>query len=131
MEVKVTPKGNLYTVKDGVVTMELTQGMQCTFDERDLPLVENHKWHYHLNGKRKYGYAETAWPGNEGTKKIVKMHRLIVSEHLGKHLSHAVLDDIDHKDHNTLNNCYGNIWEAGKKGNAKNRNPKKSRKRYS
>lgn len=64
-------------------------------DEQDVTLVSQYKWHL-LKG----GYAATSIGGRKN-KKMIYMHRLIISAKDGEF--------VDHLDHNKLNNIRSNL----------------------
>lgn len=79
------------------------------YDDEDHELVKNHKWsaNYH-------GYAQTAWRKPDGTRTIMLMHRLIMGE------TNPEIE-IDHKNHNGLDNRRQNLRRCSKAQNGMNR----------
>jgi len=71
----------------------LTKGYQAIIDDEDYSLVSKYKWHAVNVGGRIYAQA-TIWKNNSNRK--IYMHRLITTAPEGK--------DVDHANHNTLDN---------------------------
>lgn len=96
-------KINKYTIKDGIVTMELTQGKSVIFDVEDLPKVLAVGCWYYANG-----YAiHSINPG------AIRMHRVIMGTPDGM--------ETDHINGNRLDNRRTNLRVCTHAENLKNR----------
>ena len=83
-------------IDDYTYGIPLTKGYVALIDKEDYDKVKNYGWHVTYNKHTNSFYAQT-----EINKKGIKMHRLILNATEGL--------NIDHKDHNTLNNRKSNI----------------------
>ena len=81
--------------------IELTQGRFALVDDEDYPRLIQYKWYYNN------GYAKTWYKG-----KRIRMHRLITNA------SRRV--QVDHRDHNGLNNQKSNLRLCSQKQNNRN-----------
>ncbi len=90
--------------------IELTQGKVAIIDDKDFPIVANYKW-YAFQSKHDW-YAQVHIKGNN-KRTSLQMHRLII----------GVLPSIqiDHIDHNGLNNRRSNLRFATNQQNNFNR----------
>lgn len=89
----------------------LTQGKAAFVSDRDWSLVRQFRWHAHHSRSRRMWYARASIPnGRRGPPKIL-MHVLI----LGRR------GDVDHHDHNGLNNQRRNLRRASRSANLANR----------
>jgi hypothetical protein len=88
----------------------LTQGKVALIDAADYPLVAPYKW----RAKRGRGawYARTDVPGEHGRQTTLLMHRLIAGVPKGL--------DVDHRDHDGLNNRRDNLRWATPSQNLQN-----------
>lgn len=94
----------------------LTQGKAAIVDDRDYDFLMQWKWCYWRNtpANSRTGYAvRTARV--HGKQKTIRMHRVIVArrQRLGR-------KEVDHKDHNGLNNCNRNLRCTTRKQNSYN-----------
>lgn len=76
----------------------LTKGMVAIIDAADLPLVVEYAWHATVHDRTRYAASSQL---RRVTGEVVYMHRLIVGA--------GPEDDVDHRDHNGLNNRRENI----------------------
>ncbi len=90
--------------------IELTQGKIAIVDDRDFPMVINYKW-YAFQSKQDW-YAQTHIKKNN-KRTSLQMHRLITGVLSGI--------EIDHIDHNGLNNRRSNLRFATNQQNSFNR----------
>jgi hypothetical protein len=104
------------------VLVELTQGLwaKCDIDEWFNILIK-HKWCASFHKGSGYFYAKSILqtPLSPIKRKTLFMHRLVL----------GVLDskrNVDHKDHDTLNNRNSNLRECSSAQNNQNRNKKKT-----
>lgn len=81
----------------------LTQGKFAIVNDEDFDELSKHKWFTHKSTttKRYIRYVAVRHIGGRKNHKLVYMHRLIMSCPQDK--------EIDHKDHNTLNNQKSNL----------------------
>lgn len=87
-------------------TIPVAKGFTAIVDDRDFKLVKDLAWHVLRCGDRRYAVHTTSSP-----KKSILMHRLI--------LGFPSLD-IDHQDHNGLNNRRKNLRIATRSNNLAN-----------
>jgi hypothetical protein len=90
--------------------IELSKGKLAIVDDEDLALVSRYSWHVVNVGGREYTQA-SIW--TNGRSKNIYMHRLIMGFPSGK--------DIDHANHNTLDNRKCNLRECTRSQNHFNR----------
>jgi hypothetical protein len=95
--------------------VELTRGAVAVVDDEDYALVSQYSWCLHSKG-----YAIARVPGM-GTK-LVYMHRLI--------LAAPPRSQVDHRDHDKLNNCRYNLRLCTRQQNQYNRCKQASSSRY-
>jgi len=91
--------------------IKLTKGQWALVDDRDYALVSQFTWRASFKGKNIYAVRHV-W--EEGKDHSETMHRFIL----------GVADpkvEVDHKDHNGLNNRRYNLRKATKQQNAANR----------
>ncbi len=83
-----------------ITTVTLTQSKIATIDSRDYEMISRYKWHAEI---KKHGvwYAASTIRRQDGKKRILYMHTLIMGDH--PHYQ------MDHKDHDGLNNTRGNL----------------------
>ena len=87
------------TCHDGLVRIPLTGGFTTVIDEADWPLVAPYTWCTVKQGTR-YPYAK-AWAREGADRRVIFMHRLI--------LNAPPELQIDHKNHDTLDNRRSNL----------------------
>lgn len=91
--------------------IKLTKGYEAFVDDSDYDELSKHKWHVSENSRNAYAIRTIHFPG--GKKKTVRMHRQIMG---------ASPDlEIDHIDHNGLNNQRRNLRECNNIQNQMNR----------
>lgn len=93
-------KPNAVEFRGDVAYIKLTQGKHAVVDVADYPLVAVHRWYAHKE-RRQY-YAHTMIRTPDGKRAVLRMHRLL--------LPHAV--EVDHADHDGLDNRRGNLREC-------------------
>lgn len=86
------------------------------FDFEDLAFVKSHRWFIH-----DWGYAFFPLQINGVTVKSIYMHRQIAQHLIDED---EILDEVDHKDWNKLNNRRSNLRSVDRKGNMNNMPPK-------
>ena len=91
----------------------LTQGKVAIIDDKDLALVSQYEWFAHKNGKN--FYAETRLPISKG-RILLKMHVLIMGKKIGF--------EIDHINHNGIDNRRENLRHATHSQNHQNNRPR-------
>lgn len=84
----------------------LTQGRVTLVDDEDFERLSKHRWYYST------GYARRCIR-EDGKKKTIRMHREIMNPAKGL--------DIDHVDHDGLNNCKFNMREVTRAQNTRNK----------
>lgn len=93
-------------------TIELTRGKVAIVDDEDYEMLMKWKWYAKYNRDTKSFYA--ARGGIDGNKKCISiaMHRVIMGARKGQ--------QVDHGDHDTLNNQKFNLSLTDSSGNNKN-----------
>lgn len=81
------------------VEIPLTMGLKAVVDQVDLGLVSRHKW-CASRGHNTF-YALANWTKPDGSRTMVKLHRLIMGAQSG--------ELVDHRDRNGLNNRRSNL----------------------
>lgn len=90
----------------------LTKGYVAVVDDEDFERVNARKWHA-LVGKSRAVYAERTVRGEDGKQSHLLMHRFIL----------GITDpkvEVDHRDHDGLNNRRGNLRACSKLQNQHN-----------
>lgn len=90
--------------------IKLKSGERVLVDNIDFPYLSKYKWHIVKQRRGRYCYAIRR---EQETKKIIFMHRQILKTPKGV--------QVDHINHNTLNNCRRNIRNCFGNENAQNR----------
>lgn len=98
----------------------LTLGLFTQVDDEDYDYLNQWKWHAHPNHNCCYA-VRTIFDSN-GKKKNIRMHREILKPQEG--------EQIDHKDHNGLNNTRENLRIANYSTNGANNRQKPGRSGY-
>jgi len=80
-----------------VAILKLTQGKHAVVDIADYPVVSGYRWHA-IKMPRRY-YASTHIRTNDGKQTLLQIHRLLLPD----------AAEVDHIDHDGLNNTRGNI----------------------
>lgn len=83
-------------------TIELTQGQTALVDERDWHDLKQFKWHAYWSVNTKSFYAVRTIR-EDGTKSTERMHRRIMRLGIGDRRQ------VDHQDHDTLDNRRSNL----------------------
>ena len=83
------------------------------FDTRDLDIVTSHTW------RKSNGYARADEIGMDGKVHAIMFHRKVISKYNNSNINDF---DIDHKDHNPLNNRFDNLRLCTRSENQLNRN---------
>lgn len=102
---KRTP--NPYRIEGGVAILSLTHGQETRIDVADLPRVLTHRWHAVWYPSLRGYYARASDRSGE------RLHRFILNAPLGV--------DVDHKNHQTLDNRRENLRLASRSQNGQNR----------
>jgi len=84
-------------IEGDIAYVPLTQGYEAIIDASDVHLVENHNWWAEV---KQWGVS-AARSIREPYKTNIYMHRVIMNAPAGS--------EVDHKDHNTLNNRRSNL----------------------
>ncbi len=79
----------------------LTQGFVALVDDEDYAWLMQWKWHSHRGCSSGLWAERNSRPDDNGKRSPVLMHRQIMDAPPGK--------DVDHKDHDTLNNQRANL----------------------
>jgi hypothetical protein len=94
------------------------KGLIAIIDDCDYDVCSNYRWMGILNGARTTVYAVNFYKDEQtGKTMALFMHHLIMGKVQGK--------EIDHIDHNGLNNTRGNLRFATRTENMRNMNPKR------
>lgn len=94
--------------------IQLTKGQVALIDDEDFDRVSQFKWYANWSKTTKFYYAERI--KRKGKARICySMHRFILG------LQKGDKREIDHKNHNTLDNRKSNLRITNKRGNAQNR----------
>jgi len=96
-----------------VAILKLTQRKTAIVDIADYPLVAGHRWHVHKAPHQYYAYTNVPTP--DGKQTILQMHRLLLPD----------AAEIDHVDHDGLNNQRGNLRECTRAQNNMNSRKRK------
>ena len=92
----------------------LTRGQFALVDDEDYEYLNQWKW-YAFTGRETY-YAVrqlTYYDNGKRKQKMIRMHRVIMNNPIGL--------DVDHIDHNGLNNCRYNLRSVTERENCLNR----------
>ena len=97
-----------------MIEVPLTRGFVAVVDDADAELVAGYSWYVTISRKepnvQRYAKAHIPGSGRRGSK--VLMHRLIMAAPIGM--------EVDHIDHDGLNNRRGNLRLATKSQNGAN-----------
>ena len=104
--------------------IELTQGQIGYFDEEDLELVRQHRWHARKNFSTYYARTNIKCdsPTRQSPYVPVPMHRLILDPPADML--------VDHINHNGLDNRRSNIWVCTPADNSRNARHPEHRTRF-
>ena len=103
---------NDFTVRDGIATVELTQGRSMRVAEAALPLLSAHRWFTLRDSRTAYAGANVRRP--DGGRRTLRAHRLLCGLDFGDSR------EVDHVDHDGLNNQPENMRVTGHAGNMLN-----------
>jgi len=108
-------------VGDAMKEIELTQGQVALVDDIDYEYLSQWKWcaNWYYNCFR----AVRGSPRRDGKRKTISMHTVVAER---KGIDITQIDQIDHKDHNTLNNRRSNLRSATAVQNGHNRGANKN-----
>lgn len=99
-------------------TIKLTKGQEALVDDRDFDELAHYKWHAKWSpGTQSYYAAASIWNPLLKRSITVLMHRQLLGVYERK-------QHVDHRDHNTLNNCRENLRVTDNRGNQANRKGK-------
>lgn len=104
-------------MSDLVKQIPLTQNQFALVDAEDYEYLMQWKWYALFKPNGNCFYAVRNSETLNGRRKMIKMHRLIMNN---------PKINVDHIDHNTLNNCRSNLRVATHSQNMANRNSKKN-----
>ena len=79
-----------------MIEIPLTQGQLALIDDEDFELVNKYNWIAHWDRRTKSFYATTRIGKQEGCRKFLRMHRLIMNAKKGQqvdHIHHLTLDN--------------------------------------
>jgi hypothetical protein len=110
---------NNFTVRDGIATVELTQGLSMRVAEADLPLISAHRWRAH-RGRTTF-YAMTSVRRPDGGRTTLRAHRPLAG------LGFGDTREVDHDDGDGLNNTRANLRVTDSAGNQHNQHGKHPR----
>lgn len=110
---------NAYTVKDGIATVELTQGRAMTIDVADLPRIAPHRWHALRSGNTFYAVANIR--KSDGRMTSIRAHRLLCGLDFGDP------QEVDHVNGDGFDNTPLNLLVTSRAGNAHNQHGKHRR----
>jgi hypothetical protein len=104
----------------------LTRGFVATVDDCDYELVSRFSWHTVSDkGGRNYAYtAIRIWGSFPAKHRHLSMHCMVLG------LRPDRIRDIDHKDHDGLNNCRSNLRAGSRMENMRNRRKQSSSSRF-
>jgi HNH endonuclease/AP2 domain len=98
-------------------TISLTQGQVAIVDDGAYEHLMQWKWFAHWSEESYSYYACRNTRIGEGKRNLVRMHREVMTLYEGDHPGM----EVDHKDHNTLNNTRSNLRWVTHSENVKNR----------
>jgi len=98
-------------------TIELTQGKVALVDDADYLYLNQFKWHAHLHYSGRIWYAIRGTVRDDGRKTTIPMHRVIMKARPD--------EQVDHIDHDGLNNQRINLRLCTVSQNAGNSNKHK------
>ena len=96
-----------------VVEIPLSQELVALVDDEDVLLVQEHRWYAnHIKGRRKVYAVRQERNADTGKISSVLMHRVIMGARQGQ--------EVDHIDHNGLNNLRSNLRVCTRSENQQN-----------
>lgn len=95
--------------------IKLTQGQYAIVDDEDFDELNKHKWYaqYAHCIKGYYAVRHIRFKNGKQRQKLIQMHRVIMNAPKGM--------QVDHKNHNTLDNCKQNLRICNHSQNQHNR----------
>ena len=93
--------------------IKLSQGKIALIDDEDYELVSVHKWHAWKTKRSRTYYARSNIRSENGNYTVIYMHRLITGV-----VNQSI--EIDHDDHDGLNNRRYNLKTANREQNCRN-----------
>lgn len=96
-------------IEGDIAYVPLTRGYEAVIDAADVPLVEGYAWKALVDTRRVYATTEV---GGRKAKKSLRMHRVIMDAPSGV--------DVDHIDHNGINNRRSNMRFCTRSENLQN-----------
>lgn len=97
----------------GRILIPLTQGQHTLIDECDVQRVSRYKWQAEWSAHTRSFYASTSVTKSPGRQTKVSLHRLITGAAPGQ--------EVDHANHDTLDNRRSNLRIATRSENVRNR----------
>jgi hypothetical protein len=114
------PYTSLTISRLNAVVIHLTKGYHCIVDAADFPVVSKWKWYAHVTrdvvhgrAKSRYVYASREKAQGKGRGRRSMMHRELLDAKPDQ--------QIDHDNHNTLDNRRSNLIRNTQSGNCHNR----------
>lgn len=95
--------------------IELTQGKFAIVDDEDYEWLNQWKWYCQFHRNRRYGYARRTATNGNGKPLMVGMHREILGLEIGDGI------EVDHINHNGLDNRRANLRISTRGQNMRNR----------
>lgn len=102
-------------MKEIIITSKKYGTKSIKVDDEDFELINKWKWHLFSDKRGKFLYARRT-DRSKGKATGIYMHRFILNENNPDM-------HVDHKDHDTLNNCKSNLRSATRSQNCTNRLP--------
>ena len=99
-----------------MIEIPLTHGQVALIDDEDYDLVSQYKWHAYWDPSTKSFYAKTGIRKPDGKQTSLRMHRLIMKAKKG--------EQVDHINHDTLDNQKENLRLCTNSQNQHNRGRK-------
>ena len=97
-----------------MIEIPLTQGQVALIDDEDYELVSQYKWYAHWNPDTQSFYAVTKIRKPDGTRDMLRMHRLVMNAKKGEYVDHINHDTIDNQKENLrLCSCSENLYNQG------------------
>jgi hypothetical protein len=98
-------------IEDGIAYVALTKGYTAIIDAEDVPLVDSYNWHAQVDSSAVYAVSNYRQAGVNRRK--IFLHRLIADPKPG--------EEVDHADHDGLNNRRANLRNCTRPQNLWNR----------
>ena len=104
------------SIIDNMKAIPLTQGKVALVDDEDFEWLSKWKW-YAWKSKNGWYAMHNKWSPKAKKQKIIRMHRFILGTKKDQ--------EVDHKDHNGLNNQRTNLRSCTHLENCMNQRPRK------